>query len=107
MRLLHKVAHADSYSRNQNSLGVMFTTEGQDWFLEKINNLEIKPKGPDKILMGRHLMEMGVKPGKEMGRVIEDVFQMQLDGLVTNLDQAVEAARLLLTGEDFALAQTS
>lgn len=99
LKLLHKVAHADSFSRNHNSLGVVFDTEGQDWFFEKISNLEIKPKGPDKILLGRHLLEMGMKPGKVMGQVLEAVFEKQLDGMVTNLNEAKEAARLWIIDE--------
>jgi tRNA nucleotidyltransferase (CCA-adding enzyme) len=94
--LLHRVFYSDAMSRNFNSLGVKFTTETPDWFKEKITNLEIKSEGPERILMGRHLIELGVKPSKEMGRILDAVFEMQLEGQVMTLDQALEAAKLEL-----------
>jgi hypothetical protein len=97
LKLLHKVCHSDAFSRNKNDKGMVFGTGGQDWFLDKIENLEIPPKGPEKILLGRHLIEMGVKPGKEMGEIVATVFDMQLEGTVTNLIEAKVAAKLLLT----------
>lgn len=104
LNLLHKVCHSDAFSRNQNNRDVVFGTEGQDWFLDKITNLAIPPQGPEKILLGRHLIEMGMKPGKKMGDIVNAVFELQLDGQVTNLDQAREAARLLLCTQEMKVA---
>jgi tRNA nucleotidyltransferase (CCA-adding enzyme) len=98
LNLLHKVCHSDAFSRNQNSLGVVFGTEGQDWFLEKITNLAIPPTGPEKVLLGRHLIEMGMKPGKKMGEILNTVFEMQLDGKVTDLETAKQEAAFILSG---------
>lgn len=94
--LLSRVFYSDSMSRNVNKHGIVFTPESNDWFAEKINTLEIKPEGPDKLLMGRHLIELGVKPGKAMGELLNQVYEMQLDGLVSTVDEAVNAAKALL-----------
>jgi tRNA nucleotidyltransferase (CCA-adding enzyme) len=50
--------------------------------------------------MGRHLLEMGLQPGPEIGRITRAVYEMQLDGRVADLDGALEAARLILSGEE-------
>jgi len=96
LNLLHKVAHADAHSRNGNSLGRVFGTEGQDWFLDKIQNLSIPPKGPDRILMGRHLIELGVKPSKRMGEILDKVFEAQIEGTVTDVESGLALARQII-----------
>lgn len=40
------------------------------------------------ILMGRHLLDMGFTPGPQMGAVLKQVFEAQLDGVVETLEQA-------------------
>ena len=56
--------------------------------------MEHAPAPP--ILMGRHLLDLGVAPGPAMGAILKDVYERQLDGEVTNLDEAIAAARLRL-----------
>jgi hypothetical protein len=49
--------------------------------------------------MGRHLVEMGLKPSPLFGRLTDAVYEMQLDGKVSTLEEAREAARRLLEAE--------
>jgi tRNA nucleotidyltransferase (CCA-adding enzyme) len=44
-------------------------------------------------VMGRHLLELGVPPGPEMGRLLDDCYEAQLDGLFTSLDEGLAYAR--------------
>lgn len=53
---------------------------------EELGN-EIKP-----ILMGRHLLDL-LEPGPEMGRILHQVFEAQLDGLFNDVDGALEWGR--------------
>lgn len=55
---------------------------------------EMKDSGDtvDPILMGRHLIEMGMKPSKKFGEILSKVFEMQLDGDVFDLESAKKAA---------------
>jgi hypothetical protein len=46
--------------------------------------------------MGRHLLEMGVQAGPIIGRITRAVYEMQLDGRVTDLEGAQREARRLL-----------
>jgi tRNA nucleotidyltransferase (CCA-adding enzyme) len=49
--------------------------------------------------MGRHLLEMGVKPSPRMGQIVEAIYEMQLDGRVRTLEEAREAARKIIGDE--------
>jgi tRNA nucleotidyltransferase (CCA-adding enzyme) len=46
--------------------------------------------------MGRHLLELGLKPGRQIGNVTRAVYELQLDGKVTNLDEAIAVAKTLI-----------
>ena len=49
-------------------------------------------------MLGRHLLPLGVKPGPAMGVLLKQVYEQQLDGSVTTMEEAIEAARALLSG---------
>jgi tRNA nucleotidyltransferase (CCA-adding enzyme) len=96
--LLYRVAKADSLGRNPDWLPPekRFGSEAQDWFIEKVRNLHVEKKAPDPILMGRHLIEMGLKPSPEFKRILDAVYELQLDGKVTTLDGALAEAKALI-----------
>lgn len=48
------------------------------------------------ILMGRHLIEMGVKPGPQMGHILRMVQAAQVEGTVTDFEQAQAYARSIM-----------
>jgi tRNA nucleotidyltransferase (CCA-adding enzyme) len=93
--LLYRVAQADNLSRNGDWLPKeeWFTSEGHDWFLAKIRELEVEVEAPKPILMGRHLLEMGLTPSPKFKEIIDAVYELQLDGKVTDLEQAIAEAR--------------
>jgi tRNA nucleotidyltransferase (CCA-adding enzyme) len=91
LELLACFARADCHGR----AGV-FDCSGIDWFIERARSLGVQHKPPAPILLGRHLIEIGVEPGPRMGQILRTVYELQLDGAVTDLDQArAEAAKLL------------
>jgi tRNA nucleotidyltransferase (CCA-adding enzyme) len=89
--LLYRVSRADCLGRTGT-----FSTEAQEWFIARVHDLGVEERPPRPILMGRHLLEMGLRPGPEIGRITGAVFEMQLDGRVKTLDEALRAARRLL-----------
>jgi tRNA nucleotidyltransferase (CCA-adding enzyme) len=95
--LLYRVAKADSLGRNPDWLPEYkrFGSEAQEWFIAKVRELEIEQRPPQPILMGRHLLEMGLEPSPDFKRILDAVYEMQLDGKVTDLDTAVIEARRL------------
>lgn len=96
--LLYRVAKADSLGRNPDWLPPekRFGSEAQEWFIERVRSLQIEKKAPEPILMGRHLIEMGLKPGREFKTILDAVYEMQLDGKVTDLEQAIAEARAMI-----------
>jgi tRNA nucleotidyltransferase (CCA-adding enzyme) len=96
--LLYRVAKADSLGRNPDWLPPekRFGSEAQEWFIERVRGLQVERKAPAPILMGRHLIELGLKPGPEFKRVLDAVYELQLDGKVTDLDEAISASQRLV-----------
>ena len=96
--LLYRVAKADSLGRNPEWLPKekWFDAAAQEWFIERVRSLQVEKKAPDPILMGRHLIELGMKPSPKFKKVLEAVYELQLDGKVSDLDSAIAAARHLI-----------
>ena len=96
--LLYRVAKADSLGRNPEWLPVekRYGSEAQEWFINKVRELQIEKKAPDPMLMGRHLIEMGLEPSPAFKQVLDAVYEMQLDGKVNSLDAAISEARALI-----------
>jgi len=68
-----------------------------DWLLTRAKALTVDRQAPLPLVMGRHLLKLGVQPGPDMGRLLEDCFEAQLDGIVSNLEEglAFVAAKLV------------
>lgn len=96
--LLYRVAKADSLGRNPEWLPKekWFKAEAQEWFIEKVRELAIEKEAPKRILMGRHLIELGLKPSPKFKEILDTVYEMQLDGKITDTEQAVEEARKMI-----------
>jgi tRNA nucleotidyltransferase (CCA-adding enzyme) len=100
LELLYRVAKADSLGRNADWIPreQWFTAEAQEWFITRARELKVEEKAPAPVLMGRHLLEMGLTPGPRMGEITRAVYEMQLDGRVRSLEEAKAAALSLLNG---------
>ena len=98
--LLYRVAKADSLGRNPDWLPPekRFGSDAQEWFIERVRSLQIEKKAPEPILMGRHLIELGLKPGPQFKQMLDAVYEMQLDGNVATLDEALIEARKFIGG---------
>lgn len=96
--LLYRVAKADSLGRypDGDPSKAIFGSEAQEWFIEKVRELQVEKKAPDEILMGRHLIELGLTPGPDFKRILDTVYELQLDGQVVDLDGAINEARKLI-----------
>ena len=67
-----------------------------DWFIERARTLGVEHKPPAPILLGRHLIELGVKPGPRMGEILRAIYELQLDGSVATLEDATSEAKRVL-----------
>jgi tRNA nucleotidyltransferase (CCA-adding enzyme) len=91
LELLVRFARADCHGRT----GV-FDCSAMDWFIDRARSLGVEHQPPAPILLGRHLMELGVQPGPRMGEILRAVYELQLDGAVADLEQAREEAKRIL-----------
>ena len=96
--LLYRVAKADSLGRNAEWVPreQWYGSEAQEWFIERTRELDVEHRPPDPILLGRHLLELGLEPGPAMGEITRAVYEMQLDGRVRTLEDAIAAAKDLI-----------
>ncbi len=90
--LLERVARADHYGRRTGDALAKDFPAG-DLFLEEISALELEKKKPAPIVMGRHLLAEGLPPGPEMGRWLARLFQAQLEGEFTTLEEGLALFR--------------
>jgi tRNA nucleotidyltransferase (CCA-adding enzyme) len=98
LELLYRVARADSLGRNADWVARerWYGAQPQEWFIARARELEVELKPPAPLLLGRHLLAMGIKPGPRVGEITRAVYELQLDGSVRDLDEAREAARAIL-----------
>jgi tRNA nucleotidyltransferase (CCA-adding enzyme) len=91
LELLARVAKSDCLGRTGH-----FDCSAMDWFLERARALGVEHRPPAPILLGRHLLELGLKPGPRVGEILKAVYEKQMDGTVTTLDQAIDEAKQFL-----------
>ncbi len=98
LELLYRVAKADSLGRNAEGVPPekWYDAKAQEWFIQRAKELELEQGAPAPILLGRHLLEMGLTPGPRMGEITREVYEMQLDGRVRTLEEAKAAAHEIL-----------
>jgi tRNA nucleotidyltransferase (CCA-adding enzyme) len=106
LELLYRVAKADTLGRNAPWLPreKWFDADAQEWFIARARELSVEKRPPAPVLMGRHLLEMGLQPSPLVGQLLAAVYEMQLDGRVRTLEEAKQAARTLIE-EARALAE--
>ena len=97
--LLYRVAKADSLGRNADWVPreKWYGSEAQEWFIERSRELQVEQLPPDPILLGRHLLELGLKPGPQVGEITRAVYEMQLDGRVRTLEDAIAEAEKIIS----------
>ena len=92
LELLARVAKSDCEGRRPG----VFDCTAMDWFLERARTLGVEHRPPPPILLGRHLLELGMTPGPRVGELLKIVYEQQLDNQVTTLEQAIESARRIM-----------
>ena len=99
--LLYRVAKADSLGRNADWVPreKWFGSEAQEWFIQRARELEVDQRPPAPLLLGRHLLEMGLTPGPRIGEITKKVYEMQLDGKVCSLDDAKSLVKQMLSAD--------
>ena len=92
LELLARVAKSDCEGRAPGQ----FNCSAMDWFLERARALGVEHRPPAPILLGRHVLALGLAPGPRVGEILKAVYEQQLDNQVRTLEEAIERARILL-----------
>jgi len=90
--LLYLVARADCLGRTGD-----FPPVAMEWFLARVRQLDVAERPPEPLLKGRDVVALGVAPGPEVGRIVREVYDRQLDGAVTTVEQARQEAERLVS----------
>jgi tRNA nucleotidyltransferase (CCA-adding enzyme) len=91
LELLARVAKSDCLGRTGG-----FDCSSIDVFLERARALGVEHAAPDPLVKGRHLLALGVEPGPRMGEILRAIYEHQLDGRVTTLEEGLQYARELV-----------
>ncbi len=81
---------ADRNSRKPNHKEIIYPDEPIKWFIDKKNEYNINQNTIKPIVMGRHLIELGIKPDKKMGKYLNYLYELQLEGKIKSLEQGLE-----------------
>jgi tRNA nucleotidyltransferase (CCA-adding enzyme) len=90
LELLARFCQADCNGRTGT-----FDCSAMDWFLDRARRLGIEHAPPKPLVLGRHLIDLGVPPGPGMGELLRKIYEKQLDGEVTTLEEGLELAKTL------------
>jgi tRNA nucleotidyltransferase (CCA-adding enzyme) len=93
LELLARVAKSDCEGRQPGQ----FDCSAMDWFLERAHALGVEHRPPQPLLLGRHVLALGLQPGPRVGEILRRVYEQQLDGKITTLADAIAAASELLS----------
>ena len=91
LELLARFGQADCHGRAGT-----FDCSAMDWFLERARSLGVEHAAPAPLLLGRHLLDLGVPPGPQMGVILKAVYERQLDGDVRTLEDGIAMARRMI-----------
>jgi len=91
LELLALLATADCLGRTGE-----FDCSAMNRFLERARALGVEHEPPRPLVLGRHLLELGMTPGPEMGVVLRQVYERQLDGTITTTEDGIALARELI-----------
>lgn len=92
LELLARLAKADCLGREPGT----FDCTAMDWFVERARAIGADKGPPPPLLLGRHVLALGVRPGPRVGQILKSVYELQLDGTITTVDEAIDRARSMI-----------
>jgi tRNA nucleotidyltransferase (CCA-adding enzyme) len=62
------------------------------WLMKRARELAVADSAPRPIVMGRHLIGLGLEPGPEFGPILRECYEAQIDGAFMSLDEGIAFA---------------
>jgi len=53
-----------------------------------------------RLVLGRHLLALGLTPGPQVGEVLKEIYERQLDGAIATTEEGIELAKALIEREE-------
>ncbi|MBS3818708.1 CCA tRNA nucleotidyltransferase [bacterium] len=69
------------------------------WLLKKFEELKVSKESIQPLIMGRDLLRLGVSPGPKMGKILDKLYQLQLDNEFETKEEGLETAKKLMEKE--------
>jgi tRNA nucleotidyltransferase (CCA-adding enzyme) len=91
LELLARLAKADCLGRTGS-----FDCSAMDWFIDRARALGVEHRPPERLVLGRHVLALGLKPGPKVGEVLKQIYERQLDGAITTTEEGIALARRLI-----------
>jgi tRNA nucleotidyltransferase (CCA-adding enzyme) len=95
LELLARLAKADCLGRTGS-----FDCSAMDWFVERARALGVEHRPPERLVLGRHVLALGLTPGPKVGEVLKQIYEKQLDGAITTTEEGIALARELIGKSD-------
>ena len=70
------------------------------WLLERARALDVESAAPEAIVLGRHLIELGLEPGPHFGEILQQCYEAQLDGTFSDLEGGLAFAQEVVQKRD-------
>ena len=95
LELLARIAKSDCLGRVPGN----FDCSAMDWFLERARELGVDRSPPKPLVLGRHLLELGIRPGPDMGALLKQIYEKQLDGEIKNTEEGIALASQMVQSQ--------
>lgn len=92
LEMLARFAKADCHGRTGT-----FDCSAIDWFLERARALGVEHAPPAPLVLGRHLLALGMTPGPRVGEILKQIYDRQLEGEITTLQEGLRLAKELVS----------
>ncbi len=97
IKLLAYLDAADRAGRKEEPV-MELDREGR-WLLRKFKELNVTRETIKPMIMGRHLIELGVTPGPSMGKILKKLYELQLDNEFETKEEGLRAAKTIIKKE--------
>jgi tRNA nucleotidyltransferase (CCA-adding enzyme) len=82
------VAEADFLGRTTEEALTRDYKAGE-WLLKKASKLKVKTKPLERLVQGRDLIDLGLEPSPQFKTIIDEVYELQLEGSVSTREEAL------------------
>lgn len=90
---LARVNHADQNGRGEP---VQPTSKVSQWLLEQAAAALVQNTAPQPLVLGRHLIKLGLKPSQKFSEILQQCYEAQLDGQFASIEEAQPFLQKLL-----------